>query len=225
MSQNEPTPADSQQEISLAAEQERVKQSMKALDRVIERITPSLTDFGSWVFGGLIAFTLLVLASLFTIGPVDPAIAVATVAFALALPLGVAGLFLLRLVQDLTHMGFEEEVTQAFQEVGFTAGVQVPTPKALEVQRKRRTAIVLRFSVGILALSVLLALTGLTATLWHMAWWIAVAFVAMVLASLSSVILAIAISQAPKSAEEREQERRYREEIIKQAKAQGKQKD
>ena len=132
---------------------------------------------------------------------------------------------MLRLIQDLKHVGFEEELAQAFQEVGFTFGEQIPSPTALERLRQRRTGVVLTYSLGILALSVLLTLTGMISTLWHMAWWIGVSFFAMVM--LSQVILMVApvTSQPPDSAEEKEQKRRYREEITRQAKAQYQKKD
>jgi ABC-type multidrug transport system fused ATPase/permease subunit len=195
---------------------------MKAFGKFVERITPWLFEVGSWSFGGLIAFTLLVVASLLTVGPVDPAIMVAMTAFALALPLDVAGLILLRLVQDLKRVGFEEEVVQVFKDVGFTVGAQMASPTALESLRKRRTGIVLGDSLGILALSGLLTLTGMTAALWHMAWWIGVVFLAMVLISLVIVIVAIFTIQPPDSQEEKELKRRYREEMTRQAKAQAK---
>ena len=136
MSQTDPTPADPHQEISRAAQEEQYKQSRKpiwqatpgevwkAFGKLVVRITPWLFEFGSWIFGGLIAFTLLVMAALINVGPVDPAILVATAAFALALPLNVTGLILLRLIQDLKHVGFEEELAHAFEEVGFTFGEQ-----------------------------------------------------------------------------------------------------
>jgi Organic Anion Transporter Polypeptide (OATP) family len=222
VSQTDPAPADSHQEISQAAPQEQYKQSMNAFGKFVERISPWLFEVGIWIFGGLIAFYLLVMAALLTIGPVDPAIMVATAAFALALPLDVAGLFLLRLVQDLKRVGFEEEVVQVFQDVGFTVGAQMASPKALESLRKRRTGIVLGSSLGILTLSVLLTLTGMTAALWHMAWWIGVAFFAMVMISLAIVIVAIVTIQPPDSEEEQELKRRYREEMTRQAKAQDK---
>ena len=101
MSQNDPAPVDSHQEISLAAAEEQNKKIMKAFGKLAQRITPWLFEFGSWIFGGFIAFTLLVMAPLFTIGPVDPTITVSTAAFAFALPLNVTGLFLLRLGKDL----------------------------------------------------------------------------------------------------------------------------
>jgi len=222
MSQTDPAPADPHQEISRAAPQEQNKQNMKAFGKFVERITPWLFEVGSWSFGGLIAFTLLVVASLLTVGPVDPAIMVAMTAFALALPLDVAGLILLRLVQDLKRVGFEEEVVQVFQDVGFTVGEQMASPTALESLRKRRTGIVLGDSLGILALSGLLTLTGMTAALWHMAWWIGVVFLAMVLISLAMVIVAIITIQPRGSQEEKEYKRRYREEMTRQAKAQAK---
>ncbi len=222
MSQSDPAPADPHQEISRAAPQEQYKQSMKAFGKFVERISPWLFEVGSWIFGGLIAFNLLVMASLITVGPVDPAIMVATAAFALALPLDVAGLFLLRLVRDMKRVGFEEEVAQVFHDVGFTVGEQIASPKALESLRKRRTGIVLGSSLGILALSVLLTLTGMTAALWHMAWWIGVVFFAMVMISLAIVIVAIVTIQPPDSEEEKELKRRYQEEMTRQAKEQDK---
>ena len=143
MSQTDPAPADPQQEISLAASQEQNKQIMKAFENLVERITPWLLEFGSWLFGGLIAFTLLVIASLFTIGPVDLTILIATAAFAFALPLNVTGLFLLRLVKDLKQVGFEKEFEQAFQGVDFTVEQQATSKKALDAMRKRRTGVFL----------------------------------------------------------------------------------
>lgn len=198
--------------------EEVYKQSMKALGKLVERITPWLLDFGSWIFGGLIAFNLLVVAALITVGPVDPAITVSTAAFALALPLELAGLLLLRLDQDLKHVGFEEEVAQAFQEVGPNVREQVASRTALELWPKRRTRIVLLYALWILALSVVLTLTGMAAALWHMAWWIGVVFFAMVLISQGMVIVALVTSQPPYSQEEQERKRRSREETTKQAK-------
>jgi hypothetical protein len=60
---------------------------MKAVSKVLENIMPWLLDVGSWIFGGLIAFNLLVMASLITVGPVDRSIKISTAGFALALPL------------------------------------------------------------------------------------------------------------------------------------------
>ena len=219
MPQTDPAPTDPHQEVSPTAPEEQVKQSMKALGKLFERITPWLVEFGSWIFGGLIAFTLLIVAALITVGPGDPAITVSAAAFALALPPDVAGFFLLRLVQDMQHVEFGEEVAQVFQEVGFTAGEQVFSPKALESLRKRETRIVLGYCLGILALSVVLTLIGMIAALWRVAWWIGVVFFAMTLISLGMVIAAIAASQPPGPEAGQKRKRRYGEEKTRQAKA------
>src|SRR5215467_12995640 len=105
MSHSDPAPNDSQRESAVAAQDELYK---KALEAFIESIGPWFFEFGSWIFGGLVAFTLLLMAPLITLGPIDRAITAATAVFALALPLDVAGLFLLRLVQDLPRVGFED---------------------------------------------------------------------------------------------------------------------
>ena len=166
--------------------------------RFIHRIAPTLFELGAWIFGSLIAFNLLVLASLFTIGPAANSIQVAAAAFALALPLDLVGLFLLRMIQGLKNTGLEDKLAQAFQEQGLVSD-QFPAPPdieaTLEAMRKRRAEIVMRWSSVILALSFLLTLTGLVATLWYMAWWIAVSFIIMVVLSLSIVILVLIASQ------------------------------
>jgi ABC-type multidrug transport system fused ATPase/permease subunit len=222
MSQTDPAPADPQQEISLAASQEQNKQIMKAFENLVERITPWLLEFGSWLFGGLIAFTLLVMASLFTIGPVDPTITLSTAAFAFALPLNVTGLFLLRLVKDLKQVGFEKELEQAFQDVDFTVEQQATSKKALDSMRERRTGVFLGYSAGILALSIILTLIGMIAVLWYMAWWIGVIFFVIVIICPVIVIVALFTSQPPETPEEKERRRRYREELTRQAKEQKK---
>ena len=217
MSQLDPAPTDPHQEPSSVVPSEQLEQIRNAFDTLVEDITSWLIELGNWLFGGLIAFNLLIVAALLTVGPVDPAILVSTVAFALALPTEVAGFVLLRLDQDLKHVGFEEEVAQAFKEVDFPGKEQVISPTRVEARRKRRTRVVLYYCLGILLLSVVLTMTGITAALWHMAWWIGVAFLAMALISSVVVFIALAASQPAASTEEKERKRRSREEIIKQA--------
>ena len=218
MSQIDPPQSDPNQEISLVASEEQNKQIMKAFGNLIERITPWLLEFGSWIFGGLIAFTLLVIASLFTIGPVDRAITISTAAFAFALPLNLTGLLLLRLVNDLKHVGFEEELEQAFKGTDPIVREQAASHKTLESLRNRRTIFFLSYSLGILALSILLTLIGMIAVLWHMAWWIGVVFFVIVIICLVFVIIAIFTSQPPESPDEKKQKQHYREELTRQAK-------
>ena len=170
----------------------------RGFEKFFDRITPWLFELGLWIFGSLIAFNLLLLASLFTIGPVDRAVVIATAALTLALPLDVTGLILLRLVRDLTNVKFEDELVQAFHEVGYTGGGRIPASPTVETMRRRRTRIVLWTFPGVLALSALLSLTGMAATLWHMTWWIAVVFIVTTILSVI-VILAVAAVQSPQT--------------------------
>jgi hypothetical protein len=178
----------------------------KGFEKFFDRITPWLFDLGLWVFGSLLAFNLLLLAALFAIGTVDRAATLATAAFAFALPLNVAGLLLLRVVRELTDIKLEDELARAFEEVGFTGAGQVATPPVLEALRRRRSKMVLRTFPAILAVSALLTLTGTFAMLWHMAWWIALGFLAMVIASLVIVSLAVAGLEPRKMRGEKEEQ-------------------
>lgn len=224
MSQADPPPADPREQNARGALDEQSQQSLQALEQLGERFTPWLIEVGSWIFGGLIAFNLLVMGSLMTVGPVDRAIVVSTTAFALALPLNVTGLVLLRLVQDLKQVRFEDEVAQAFQQAGLTLGEeQIPSAQALEAMSKTRPRVVLSTSSGILTLSVVLTATGMTAALWHMAWWIGIAFLAMALIGLVIVTIAFGSSPRPRSAAEKAQRRRRRAVIIAETKARSRQ--
>jgi hypothetical protein len=218
MSQFDPTPNSQSQDISLAAAEAQYQQSMKAVGIVMDDISPWLFEVGSWIFGGLIAFTLLVVAALLTVGPVDSSVKVSTVAFAVSLPLNVTGLVLLRLVRDMQPVQLEG-ITHAFQEAGLTPGQeQFPSIAALAEMRERGTRMVLSSTMGILGLSAVLTIVGITAALWHMSWWIGVAFLVTVLISLVIIQLALAAAQPRVPAEEKARRRRYRDEIVRQAK-------
>jgi hypothetical protein len=164
--------------------------------KFIDQINPWLNEVGLILFGSLIALNLLIQASLFTIGPVDLAVKIATAAFAFALPLKVTGLLLLRLIREFKNVKFEDRLAQAFQEAGFVSD-QIPTVPSFEEIRKGRARNVVRLSLVILVLSILLVLIGLIATLWHMAWWIAVGFCVMVVICFFITIVAIANSALP----------------------------
>ena len=80
---------------------------------------PLLFQVGDWVFGGLIAFNLVLLSALITVGPVDSAILVSITAFGCALPLDVAGISLLRLVKSMDDVGIEDLTLQSYREAGY----------------------------------------------------------------------------------------------------------
>jgi hypothetical protein len=113
---------------------ETFSQSLKGFGTMVERITPWLLDLGSWIFGALIAFDLLILAALLTVGPADLAALIATAAFALALPPTVAGFFLLRLLEDIKSARLEDVAVEAFQDAGFS-GQSGPIARCIRVHR------------------------------------------------------------------------------------------
>lgn len=166
--------------------------TVSGLEAVVDRITPWLLDLGNWIFGGLIALNLLILGSLMTIGPVDNAVLVATAALALALPPDAAGFLLLRLAADMKKVDLEEVATSAFVEAGFTREEPAAEASDSQAAERKRTRTVLRYSYGLLTLTILLTVIGITAAMWHMAWWIAVGFVAVTVVSQSLVFGAIA---------------------------------
>jgi MFS family permease len=218
VSQGNRAPPDSNQNISHAAVQELFNQSMEAVEKLVENITPCLAEFGAWIFAGLTGFALILLASLITVGPTEPSIIVSTVALALTLPLNLAGLLLLRLVQDLQR--FEDKLVQGFHGASLIMGTQFIVPLENSSAQTRRTQIILLCSLGLFTLSALLTLTGLIAPLWRVAWWIGIAFVLMTIISLSVVIVALITIRPPELQEAREQKRRYGEEMIRRAEKQ-----
>lgn len=159
----------------------------RGLGRVVEQITPWLLDLGSWIFGALIAVNLIILGALLTVGPVDLPVKISTVALALALPTDVAGFVLVRLVTDLSKAGVADVATQAMLAEGYSVEEAIPR-EAREKKLRRST---LLYSYVLLGPALLLTLTGVTAALWHMGWWIGIAFVAMVMASQVVIVLAL----------------------------------
>lgn len=180
-------------------------QGLKSLGNLVEKVTPWLLDVGTWIFGGLIAVNLVVIASLIAIGPVDTAIQVSMTALACALPLNVAGIVLLRLTKDVSDIRFDDLALRAFQDAGFPdIETYFPPPLQRAPLQKRRSEVVLLFSLGMAALSVALTTTGLAAALWQMAWWIGVVLFSMSVVSGVLVLLAMATALPPESATHRE---------------------
>ena len=188
------------------------QQSMKGLANLVERIEPWLITFGIWIFGGLIASSLVVISALLTIRPTDAAILISIAALACALPFNVAGIFLLRLVKDANDMGIDDLALRAFQDAGFP-GMEAYFPIVSERQRqqKRRSRVALCSCAGLAALGSVFTLAGFVAALWHMAWWLGVVLVATVVLSTILTLVVLAYSLPPESEAEKELKRRYME--------------
>jgi len=174
------------------------KRSLNALANLVETLTPWLLDVGSWVFGGMIAFDLVIISALITVGPADVAILISLTALVCALPLNVTGVFLLRLIQDMKDIRIDDLALQAFQNSGFPdIEGYFPPPRARKSLHKRRSSIALRYSLAIATLSFTLTLIGLVAALWHMAWWMGIVLLGMVMLSTVLVIVVMAHSLPP----------------------------
>ena len=172
---------------------DRAAQSLDAISRLLDRTTPWLSEVGSWIFGGLVAANLVMISTLLTVGPVDAAIRLAVTAFACALPLNVAGIVVLRLSKDLSDFAVDDQALQAFRESGFP-DIESYFPSATDraALPKRRSGLALRYSLAIATAGSMLTFAGLAAALWHMAWWIGLAFLVAAAVGANLVLIAFA---------------------------------
>ncbi|HXY31189.1 MAG TPA: hypothetical protein VEI06_10820 [Gemmatimonadaceae bacterium] len=191
--------------------EDQSKQALKGLDLLLERVAPWLLEVGGWVFGGLVAVNLVIAASLITVGPVDRAVMISIACFAGALPLNVAGIFLVRLVRDMNEIGLDELTLRSFKEADFPH-IESYFPPAREraALSKRRGRVALGYSLGIAAVSAGLTVAGLVAALWHMAWWVAVAFAATTVLSVGLILIMLGHSLPPESETDKALQKRHR---------------
>jgi hypothetical protein len=181
---------------------ERARQSLDAINRLLDRTTPWLSEIGSWIFGGLVAVSLVGISSLLTVGPVDAAVRLSITLFACALPMSVAGIIVLRLTRDLIAFGVDDLALQAFKESGFPdVDAHFPPASQRPAQLKRRAGLALRYALAIAAISATLTLAGLIAALWHMAWWIGAALLAASAVSAGVVLVVFAYAETAEKAD------------------------
>ncbi|HVU13300.1 MAG TPA: hypothetical protein VHD90_18610 [Phototrophicaceae bacterium] len=203
--------------------EERIKQRQVVSGIVLEQLKPWLFEFGSWIFGGLLAFNLILIGPLLTLGPIHPALLIAIAMLACALPLDVLGLFLLRLINDINGVAIEEVMKQAFIDANVPDAEDFFSKTDDQAARsKRRTDAGLRYAPQIAAVSIALTVIGLIAALWYVAWWIGVLFIVMVIVCVVLAINVFNKMMPPYTEEERKQRQQQREQIIQQSKNQQK---
>src|SRR5262245_22555400 len=138
----------------MQAVDDRSARTFKGLRTLADQTTPWLIDVGSWMFGGLMAVNLVVISALLTVGPVDTAIRTSTAVLAVALPLNVAGIILLRLIKDVKDIGLDDLTLRAFQDAGFPdIDAYFPAPAERASQGARRSRVALAYSLVLAILS------------------------------------------------------------------------
>lgn len=178
------------------------KQTKEATETLISHIAPWFFEFGNWIFGGLIAYSIVLIQSPILNSAVtrgDRALVICTLTLALALPLDVLGLIVLRLFGDLRRFDLEKEMQETYKAVLEAAD---PTygeldQAALERWQKKRMAWIFNLSVSILFVVLALTIAATTAAIWYVMWWIAVVFLAMIGAIILSLSLIIRFIQPP----------------------------
>jgi hypothetical protein len=186
------------------------RRTFHALENLLAGVIPWLLAFGSWIFGGLIAFNLLFIPAMLNVRPADVPIRISVTAFAIALPLNVTGLLLLRLAKDLKDIRLDDLTLQAFQEAGFPdLEAYLPSFSERQKQNERRLRISVGCSFAIAALTMILTLIGFVAALWHVVWWIGVVLVAIVTLCGALVAVIAGHSFSPESDAEKELRNRF----------------
>lgn len=207
-------PSDAPQAEPLSNLEERIKQRQQVFSILLEMLKPWLFEFGNWIFGGLIAFILIIMGAILTVGPSDPAILISITMFACALPLNVTGLILLKLIKDMSGVSIDDVMRKAFQD----ANIPIPeddthgmTPETRNTLYKKGIDAGLRYSMILASVSGILTTLGVVAVFWHMAWWVALIFVITVILSCLLVRAVLMRWLPQKSATDQEMLRRYRE--------------
>ncbi|MBA3868946.1 MAG: hypothetical protein H0X30_07320, partial [Anaerolineae bacterium] len=148
--------------------EERIEQRRQIMNSIMDTLKPWLIEFGNWIFGGLIAFNLIIVAPLITIGLGHMEVMVSIVAFACALPLDVAGILLLKLTKDLNDMSIDKVMHQAFKDANIPdIEKHLPTAEQVKSTYKLRTEVGLRYSIWLGGTSAILTLLGMIAALWY----------------------------------------------------------
>lgn len=145
-----------------------------------------LYDVGGWIFTGLIAVALMILQNLIAIGSADRALLVAGLLLAAALPLNLAGLWIVRYLKNLDQAGEEIQNT-----AGDVTVISVPPVgfTATSPEKRKFTNTILS---ALLALSVLLTLLGICLALWHISWAATIIFIIAALAGLLTTLWVLA---------------------------------
>jgi hypothetical protein len=148
-----------------------------------------LYDVGGWIFTGLIAVALMIVLNLITTGTTDRVLLVAGLVLAVALPLNLAGLWIVRYIQNLDQ-ALAEATPPLAQPVA--ADEATANTASTEIFSAKKRSFMNDTITIILALSVLLTLLGLSLALWHISWAVTIVFLVAILACLFTTLWVLA---------------------------------
>lgn len=181
-----------------AEEAVRARQAITGLSRLLEGIAPWLVEVGTWVFGGLMALNLVIIAALITVGRADSAVLVAATAFGAALPLEAAGMILLRLGNDVDDIRLDKLALRSFEQARFPdIRTYFPPPGRRTILHRRRLRVTLGYVLAVAASTGVLTIIGIVSALWHMAPWVGEASLAAVFLSIILVLVAVSHAMPP----------------------------
>lgn len=144
-----------------------------------------LYEVGGWIFTGLIAVALMIVLNLITVGIADRVLLVAGLVLAAALPLNLAGLWIVRYIQNLDQALAEAKPPVARQPIEDESTVMVASAQIFSAKKRKFTNDIITI---ILALSVLLTLLGLSLALWHISGAVAIVFLLAILVGLLATL-------------------------------------
>lgn len=146
-----------------------------------------LYNAGGWIFTGLIAVALLILQNLIAIGRTDRVLLVAGLALAAALPLNLAGVWIVRYLRNQD----QALAAATLSSVPQVAGDEVTVSNAPIFSAKQRQFTNTILSI-LLDLSVLLTLLGIVCALWHISGAITVVFLITLVLGLLTTLWVLA---------------------------------
>jgi hypothetical protein len=147
-----------------------------------------LYDVGGWIFTGLIAVALMIIQNLIGIGHSDRGLLVAGLVLAVALPLNLAGLWIVRYIQNLDQAAAGAKPPLAKKQ----SVADDATVNAAAIFSAKKRTFTNRVVTIVLALSVLLTLLGLALALWHISWVVTVVFLVAILVGLFTTFWVLA---------------------------------
>lgn len=147
-----------------------------------------LYDVGGWIFAGLIAVALLLLQPLMTVSHIDPVLFIAGLTLAAALPLNLAGVWIVRYLKNQNQALADAALAPTRPSAGGDETTASNLP-AFSAKQRQFTHLILSILFG---LSVLLTLIGVVCALWHISGAVTLVFLFALVVGLLATLWVLA---------------------------------